>query len=118
MEQKYPAINTDPNRSPFDEEPKISGPGLASFIISLVTGALVCLALVMVGSTGRESQNSGWIAVVFIGLLSVECVGIGLGLAGLFDKSRRRIFAVLGLAVAFLTILSFVFVGVIGSSLG
>ncbi len=118
MEQKYPAINTDPNRSPFAEEPKISGPGLASFIISLVTGAMVCLALVMMGSTGRESSNSGLVSIVFIGLLSVECVGIGLGLAGLFDKSRRRIFAVLGLGLAFLTILSFVLIAVLGSRLG
>ncbi len=118
MEQKYPAINTDPNRSPFAEEPKISGPGLASFIISLVTGVLVCLTLVMMGFAESEAINGGLVSVVFIGLFALECVGIGLGLAGLFDKTRRRIFAVLGLAVAFITIMGFVLVYLLGSALG
>jgi len=83
---------------------KHSGMGIASFIISLVIGVGVLLAIVIAGVikvANPESLQDESIGTALIGLFVIAClfinlIGIGLGIAGLVQKNRKRIFSILG----------------------
>lgn len=83
---------------------KHSGLGVASFVTSMISGlsifVLIAIAGVMEASTpGGLDENSaaamvvGLVLFLFIGL---SLVALGLGIAGLMQKDRKKIFAVLG----------------------
>jgi hypothetical protein len=83
---------------------KHSGLGIASFIISIFLGIFDFFLVVIAGvveatSPGGMDEKSA-IAVV-LGLLlflgfGLSLVGIGLGIAGLIQKNRKKLFSVLG----------------------
>ena len=83
---------------------KHSGMGIASFIISLVIGVGVFLAIVIAGvikvanpeSLHNESIGTALLGLFIIGCLFINLIGIGLGIAGLVQKNRKRIFSILG----------------------
>jgi hypothetical protein len=94
-----------------------SGFGIASFAIALAVGliefVLVAIAGVLEASTpgGIDEGSPGTILLGFavIGGLMVNVLGIGLGIAGLCQAHRRRVYAVLGVATG-----SLVLLGVLG----
>ena len=85
-------------------EQKHSGFGIASFIISLLTGMGLCLAIAILtfleykdpGLLDRETMISNLLGLVIIAGIAVDLVAIGLGLAGLLHKNHKKIFAILG----------------------
>jgi hypothetical protein len=84
-----------------------SGYGIASFAISLGCALVVFLAVVFAGiigavnggSPGRNSPITAIIGlmIIFFGLGYV--VGLALGIAGVMNKHRKKIFAVLGIVL-------------------
>ena len=86
------------------EEQKHSRLGIASFITSIVSGILIFIVIVIAGvieaSTpgGMDEESAGAAMVGFaaIALLNAELVALGLGIAGLLQKERKKIFAILG----------------------
>jgi hypothetical protein len=84
---------------------KHSGPGVASFIIALAAGIAVGLSILVAGiveasrpgALGPGSSGEVMIgAVVCLGLL-IALVGLGLGIAGVCQSNRKKVFAVIGL---------------------
>lgn len=86
------------------EKQKHSGLGIASFIVSIVSGILTFLLVVVAGvieaSTpgGIDEESAGAIVLglLLFAFLGMLLVGLGLGIAGLFQKERKKIFAILG----------------------
>lgn len=85
-----------------------SGMGIASFVISLV-GAAAMLALFVVagmialstpGGVDEESMQAMVLGAMIVALFAVELVALGLGIAGVVQRGRRKAFAVLGLVFA------------------
>jgi magnesium-transporting ATPase (P-type) len=94
-----------PSNNPSPVAPKHTGMGVVSFIISLL-GFFIFVCTIIAGGViamknpDALSQPGG--AAVVIGMLILIgfflCfVGIGLGIAGLVQKDRKKIFALLGL---------------------
>src|SRR5207248_9225674 len=85
-------------------EKKHSGPGVASFVLSILIGlfifALFIVAGLMAASSGRELRDDSTEAIVvglgIIGLLMLDFVAFALGVAGLCHSNRQKIFAALG----------------------
>jgi hypothetical protein len=81
-----------------------SGLGVASFVTSIVAGILIFLLLAIAGvmeasTPGGISEDSASAMVVGLLLfvfLGVALVALGLGVGGLMQKERKKIFAVLG----------------------
>lgn len=101
-----------------------SGIGIASFIISIVSGvsliALFLLSVILAPSVEGFDENSK--EAMILGLLLFACLfvlllGIGLGIGGLFQKNRKRLFAILGLFVSALVLLGSVSLVMVGSTL-
>ena len=92
---------------------KHSRMGIASFIISLAQGFVTLVLIVIAGimaSMGPSVENEAAFMILglffIIGILG-HIVGIVLGIAGAAQKSRKKVFAVLGLVFNILA-LSFV----------
>lgn len=89
-----------------------SGMGIASFIISLVAG--VCL-LVTFGIAGaaesqpgglnEESLMAGVLGLLMLLAALAQVVALGLGIAGLVQAGRSKIFGVLGTVFASMALL-------------
>ncbi len=108
MAQNYPVVDSRQDNPPFPEDQKHSRVGIVSFIISLVAGTFVCLPLIVFGQAyASGSENLGYLGIVF-GALCINSVGIGLGIAGLLERNRKKIFAILGITFSLLTIAGFV----------
>lgn len=88
------------------EQPALghSGPGVAAFIIALVAGALVFLAIVIAGIV--EASDPGGIegsalavilgAMLLFAVMACLC-GAALAIGGLAQEKRNKVFAVIGL---------------------
>lgn len=99
-----------------------SGLGIASFIIALVTGTLLVIAMVFAGIMAAaaggdvDDEAPAMIAVgcfIILGVLA-HLLGLGLGIAGLVQRDRRRVFAALGMVlngVAVLGVLALMAIG-------
>jgi len=93
-------------------ERKHSGLGIASFVISIITGLMMFMLFVVAGvmetsTPGGMDENSMeamLVGLFLFALLFLDLLAVGLGVAGLFQKERRKLFAVLGLVFAAATI--------------
>ena len=108
------------------DEQKHAGLGIASFIISMVAGLLVFIVIVIAGvmeaSTpgGIDETSAGAVMVglflfLFIGM---ALVALGLGIAGLLQKQRKKIFAVLGTVFSSVTLVGTAFIMLLGLAMG
>lgn len=100
---------------------KHSGFGISSFIISLANGGLTFLAFMGAGvlevtSGGTLSENNSLLVV--IGMFIILCViisliGLVLGIVGLLDKTKKKVFPLLGtlfnLAICLLIIATIIY---------
>ena len=85
---------------------KHSGLGIASFILSVAVGifdfVLVAFAGLVEASTpggmDEESVIAILIGIFIFGGVAANLAGTGLGVAGLVQRDRRKVFSVLGLA--------------------
>jgi hypothetical protein len=105
---------------------KHSGLGIASFIIAIVLGVFEFLFIVVAGIV--ETTNSGGIEAkptiaIVVGMsillgVGLSLVGIGLGIAGLIQKNRKKVFTILGLVfniAVIIMVLGIVVIGIIVS---
>ncbi|MDR0666508.1 MAG: hypothetical protein LBF71_03760 [Campylobacteraceae bacterium] len=107
------------------EVQKHSGLGVASFALSIISVVCIFVLFIVAGAIevstpGGMDENSA--AAVIIGVLyflfaGFSLVGVGLGIAGLFAKERKKIFAVLGLIFSAAIFIIAVAVMVIGLSM-
>ena len=108
------------------EEQKHSRLGIASFITSIVSGILIFIVIVIAGvieeSTpgGMDEESAGAAMVGFaaIALLSAELVALGLGIAGLLQKERKKIFAILGVVFSAVTFVLVILLMILGLAMG
>src|SRR4030042_5688866 len=110
-------MNYDPALQESYQVPQIhSRMGIASFIIAMAQGFVTLVLIVLAGilaSTGPQQDNEA--GFIFLGLfflfgLSTHLVGVVLGIAGTAQKSRKKIFSILGLI---LNIAALLFVGLL-----
>ena len=107
-------------------DPKNSGIGIASFVISMAAGILTLVVFgiggVIEASTpggiGKESVEAIMIGFGLIGLLIANFVALGLGIGGLFQKERKKIFAILGTVFSSAVIVVTVVTGIFGIAIG
>jgi len=96
-----------------------SGPGIASFIISLVSMLAYIISVGAMGAIfaqGLETDSS-WtqssttgvtvITMILIGLFAANVIGVILGIVGTVLRNRKKIFAILGLSLNTIIIFSF-----------
>lgn len=106
-------------------EKKHSGLGISSFVISIITGVLMFVLIVVAGlmevsTPGGIDENSAsamLVGLFMIALIIVDLVAVGLGIAGLAQRDRSRVFAVLGLVFGAFTITGTVALSIIGNML-
>jgi hypothetical protein len=99
-----------------------SGLGIASFILAILSGlglfVVFAIAGVLESSTpGGIPDESPILLVVGLALIAflfLAMLAIGLGVAGLFQSDRVRLFAVLGVAFAGLSILGTIGLALVG----
>ncbi|WP_150267340.1 hypothetical protein [Paenibacillus tepidiphilus] len=113
-----------PQETPYEyrqskQDMKHSGPGIASFVISMVTliGYIVTLLYAGVQATTILESSSGPIAsssevIMLLGvsvlvLLALNIIGGIVGIIGLTLRGRRKVFAVLGTVFNALFVLLF-----------
>lgn len=90
---------------------KFSGLGIASFVISIVATVLLFLLFIIAGiievSTPGGVDESSATAVIIgfflITFMFVLIAALGLGIGGIFQKGRKKIFAILGVIFSALT---------------
>ena len=86
---------------------KHSGYGIASFVISLVNGFLICCFLIFVTVVGFDPPTlvgaliMGFVILIFIVLFVglIPLVGLVLGLVGLRQQNFRKQFCKLGIGL-------------------
>ena len=91
-----------------DVEPKYSRLGIASFVMSVLVGMSMFAMFVVAGimeasSPGgiqEESAQAVILGLVVFGLLFLDLLALSLGIAGLCERNRRKLFAVLGLCIS------------------
>jgi len=102
---------------------KHSGLGISSFVTSIVSIIAIFLLLVIAGvveSSTPGGMDEDSLAALLVGLflfvfLGASLVALGLGISGLFQKGRKKIFPILGTVFAAVTVLfagSIVMIGV------
>lgn len=106
--------------------PRHSGLGIASFIVSLVAGALMLLligiaAMMEVSQPGGLDENSP--AAIMLGLLLIvifmtQLVALGLGIGGLVQTGSKKVFAALGTIFAAATFLGGLLLVLVGLVFG
>lgn len=94
-------------------EQKHSGLGIASFALSLLMG-LIILGLVITagvmevttpGGVDEESPQAVVLGCFLIIAMLADLAALGLGIGGLIQKDRKKIFAILGTVFSGLTLL-------------
>ena len=108
------------------EEQKHSRLGIASFITSIVSGILIFLVIVIAGvmeaSTpgGMDEESAGAVMVglFLFAFLGAALVALGLGIGGLLQKERKKIFAILGTAFSSVSLVVTIFIMILGLAMG
>ncbi len=100
------------SQMPQYSQPKQSGLGIASFVLAFLAGGTIIGLIVLAGV--MEAQNPGgirgnqglamMIGFGVLGMGAVSFLGLGLGIAGLFQPNRSRLMAILGLLFNFLVV--------------
>ena len=108
------------------EDQKHSRLGIASFITSIVSGVLMFLLLVIAGvmetsTPGGMDENSAgamMVGLFLFAFLGAALVALGLGIGGLIEKDRKKIFAILGTVFAAITVVGTIFILMLGLAAG
>ena len=106
--------------------PKHSMLGVASFIISIFVGFLIFGTILIAGvmeaaTPGSMNEESPAAVIVGCGIilfLALDVVALALGIAGLFQKYCKKIFAILGTVFSGMAVLGTVVLIIIGLLFG
>ncbi len=102
-----PSMSVNPPALPREGHSKL---GIASFVTAIVGGPsffLLCGALgyMEMNTPGGVDQTSKAVMLLGLGLILtifILLISLGLGIAGLIQKKRKRIFSILGFIFSFL----------------
>ncbi|MEK7780924.1 MAG: hypothetical protein AAB370_05430 [Verrucomicrobiota bacterium] len=105
-------------------EPKHSGWGITSFSISLLVGFLIFVTLIVAGvmqartpeGMDENSPVTIFIGLAIIGLLLLDLLAIGFGVVGLLQRNTKKVFAILGIVFAALTLLGTIALIIFGNA--
>jgi hypothetical protein len=109
----------------FEDHPN-SGLGIASFVISLVAGLIafgliVAAAVIAAGNPNGVDEKSPVAIALGCSVIMVSfciLVGLCLGIAGLVQRNRKKLFAVLGTCFNGLLLLGLLGLVILGIALG
>jgi hypothetical protein len=95
--------------------------GISSFVLAILLGILAFSSVVAAGVLVSSGMGADDVAMQLVGLaiiggLLANVVGLGLGVAGLIQRSRKKLFAILGAIGNGLVILIVLSLMVAGSS--
>ena len=101
---------------------KHSGMGIASFATSVVVGLLIIVCYIAIvaktvatgGTLDKHSSFAIISGMIVIGLLLCDLIALGLGIAGIFEKKRKKIYAILGTIISAVMILMVISLTIIG----
>lgn len=101
---------------------KHSGIGIASFVVSLVTGialfvmfAIIIAAQVQNPDSFKDDSAQTMILGLFvISIGFLDLIALGLGIGGLFHKKTKKIFAILGVILSGIILITFGLFMIIG----
>jgi hypothetical protein len=107
-------------------ESKQSGFGVASFIISISVGLLMFLVFAIAGlmqvstpgGIDKQSIQMMLVGLSIIALLFLDIVAVVLGIVGLFQKKRKKLFAIFGTILSSATVILTIALIVVGVLVG
>jgi hypothetical protein len=107
-------------------EPRHSGFGIASFLITLAAGVLefvflACIGVLAVNNPAGLNENSPEVAFLGLGLLGgffMSILGLVLGIVGLAQRNRKKAFAAIGVVFGSLILLGIGAIFVLGIAMG
>ncbi|WP_105619956.1 DUF6142 family protein [Vallitalea okinawensis] len=98
------------------KELKHSGPGIASFIISLVCIILlvVLFGVALISESGElalDEEEAMYLVLGLVGIIDgiLNIIGVGLGIFGIVQKNRKRVFPIIGLIINGTLLLFFIY---------
>ncbi|WP_243892398.1 hypothetical protein [Shewanella algae] len=105
---------------------KHSGPGIASFVTSILSGIALFITFIVAGTLetttpggmDENSMEAVLVGLMIIFMMLVCLVSLGLGIGGLVQKDRQKIFAILGTTFSGLIILGTIGLIALGMSMG
>ena len=94
-------------------EQKHSALGIASFILSILVGVSFLALLVIAGfvETSRpggmdeDSPVAMFLGLGLFAILGLNLLAFGIGIGGLFQENRKKLFSVLGIVFSSLTLI-------------
>ena len=103
-------------------ELKHSGIGISSFVISIIGSVCMFVLFALAGAMetsrpGGMDERSAQVVVLgllIIAMLFMNLVAVGLGVAGLLQKERKKVFAILGTIFSGITVILTVVLLIIG----
>lgn len=118
-------MSNNPYQTPFNQfsekpapqatpSPSHSGLGIASFAVSFLSGGVLMVmigvatyfAATMEGEMSEESPQAILLGLAIIAGMGLAVIGAGLGIAGIAQPNRNKIFAILGVIFNALVVLA------------
>ena len=100
------------------EEYKHAGLGIASFVIATTFVVIIIASFIMEviirHKFGRPALPVNLTAASLTGGIGADLIALGLGIGGLRQKERKKIFPILGIIVSSLKIIGVIIIIVIG----
>jgi len=108
------------------EEQRHSGLGIASFITAIASAVLMFLLIVVAGALeastpggmDEESAAAMLVGLFLILFMLTSVVALALGIAGLFQRDRKRVFPILGTVFSSFTVLGTILLVMVGLAMG
>ena len=93
--------------------------GIASFVLSIVGALAMFATFVFAGIMGQNGGTSNQpvmmlVGFLIVGLILVNLVTAGIGIAGWLTKDRKKVFAILGTLLSSLTAIGTILLIAIG----
>ena len=123
-EQRFQPRLPDQNSVSVSTGKKHSGLGIASFVTSIVAAVFIFFLIVAAGALGMSSPDGlnrdvatlgGLLVIAFTG---IAFIALGLGIGALFQRERKKIFAILGTVFSGLVILGVSLIILLGMAIG
>lgn len=91
-------------------QPKHAGFGVGSFVISILNGALLLILTVTAGvmdenGVTEDDTEMQVVGILILGSILLAVIGSVLGVANCFQKDKKKILGIIGLALNALTVL-------------